>query len=602
MPEMDGVSVTNYTVETSFHRLNPKNFANTNRFALKDTSSVKPLLIMNVDIGAEKPKKMFIFDNTDPWEKAFNFVENYDLPEEMVEIVADMIEANKSRALENMSKNSFKTRTDNQSEGTNYAGLKSNQRREHPNPNYREPISQTDFYAHQNEQLFRMERGQEQALQHGYSSKPTNHFREPQEARKSDEYGEGREYWASDRQRQQYGERGLAGERLREFDPQANSQVFCRPPMNPNLVKPPSQVTQVPQSKLQHSKAPNSAMNMSRGQPSRVYGRESEFFNDMNGRSLSSLEHIPAEVARQNQQGYPPQMQRRDHDNSRDSESLNECSQLLGESITNYDKQQSPYPSQLNQRSQTPEPSKGKAGASQMMTPQDKMRSGYYTLSPVAGNSGKYPTRASGVKGEEATPFTELAVSRKVQEEEPLGLGHKETFDSQLSRDFIQQDEFQQYFPESGVRQQLKPQSGRRIVIFNEQLEMPRQSSQQEGVQVRNTTSMAFNSSGWQEQNHSKYGGPVQQYAPEQTGRDENQKVLANLFALIDFDNKGNIKSYELNLCQLSKELKAVLQKILARLDNVNGNRGFTSIDFAAFMRAILDSGKMDEIKSLYFK
>ena len=56
-------------------------------------------MIMNIDIGASKPKKIYIYENTDPYQKAYEFVDDNELPEEMVETVANLIKQNKKRVL-----------------------------------------------------------------------------------------------------------------------------------------------------------------------------------------------------------------------------------------------------------------------------------------------------------------------------------------------------------------------------------------------------------------------------------------------------------------------------------------------------------------------
>ena len=100
----------NGPAETSFHRVDPSKYSRVQSFSSKALR--KPLLIMNVDIGNQSQRKMFIFQDTDPWEKAFDFVETNGLPEGMVEDIAELIEANKSKALENMTKKTVRTRQD----------------------------------------------------------------------------------------------------------------------------------------------------------------------------------------------------------------------------------------------------------------------------------------------------------------------------------------------------------------------------------------------------------------------------------------------------------------------------------------------------------
>lgn len=98
-------------VETSFHKLDQRNYANLNSFSSKATK--KPIMIMNLDVGDGKQANLFIFNDTEPWEKAFDFVERYNLPEAMVEPLAELIEQNKQRAMENLTKNTMRTGRDN---------------------------------------------------------------------------------------------------------------------------------------------------------------------------------------------------------------------------------------------------------------------------------------------------------------------------------------------------------------------------------------------------------------------------------------------------------------------------------------------------------
>jgi len=51
----------------------------------------KPLVALNIDIGEEQPVKIFIYDFTDPWKRAYEFLKAYDLPEEMHEEIAMLI-------------------------------------------------------------------------------------------------------------------------------------------------------------------------------------------------------------------------------------------------------------------------------------------------------------------------------------------------------------------------------------------------------------------------------------------------------------------------------------------------------------------------------
>lgn len=80
-------------VESSYHVLNiPK-------VQTIDKIKAKPLMIMNIDIGESKPKKVYIYEDTDPNQKAYEFVDSNDLPEEMVPTVASLINQNKQRIL-----------------------------------------------------------------------------------------------------------------------------------------------------------------------------------------------------------------------------------------------------------------------------------------------------------------------------------------------------------------------------------------------------------------------------------------------------------------------------------------------------------------------
>lgn len=54
-------------------------------------SSYKPLVALNIDIGEQMPVKIFVYDFTDPWKRAYEFLQAYDLPEEMHEDIAMLI-------------------------------------------------------------------------------------------------------------------------------------------------------------------------------------------------------------------------------------------------------------------------------------------------------------------------------------------------------------------------------------------------------------------------------------------------------------------------------------------------------------------------------
>lgn len=51
----------------------------------------KPLVALNIDIGEQMPAKIFVYDFTDPWKRAYEFLQAYDLPEEMHEDIAMLI-------------------------------------------------------------------------------------------------------------------------------------------------------------------------------------------------------------------------------------------------------------------------------------------------------------------------------------------------------------------------------------------------------------------------------------------------------------------------------------------------------------------------------
>lgn len=59
----------------------------------------KPLVALNIDIGEPTPVKIFVYDFTDPWKRAYEFLQAYDLPEEMHEDIALLI-ANAKEAKE----------------------------------------------------------------------------------------------------------------------------------------------------------------------------------------------------------------------------------------------------------------------------------------------------------------------------------------------------------------------------------------------------------------------------------------------------------------------------------------------------------------------
>lgn len=85
-------------MESSYHVLNiPK-------IPKVDKKKVKPLMIMNIDIGEAKPKKVYIYEDTEPNQKAYEFVDSNELPEEMVPTVADLIKKNKDRILQERKK------------------------------------------------------------------------------------------------------------------------------------------------------------------------------------------------------------------------------------------------------------------------------------------------------------------------------------------------------------------------------------------------------------------------------------------------------------------------------------------------------------------
>lgn len=51
----------------------------------------KPLVALNIDIGEDVPVKIYVYDFTDPWKRAYEFLKAYDLPEEMHEDIALLI-------------------------------------------------------------------------------------------------------------------------------------------------------------------------------------------------------------------------------------------------------------------------------------------------------------------------------------------------------------------------------------------------------------------------------------------------------------------------------------------------------------------------------
>lgn len=83
------------TSEVSNYHLDSRKYNRTNQFSSK--ASKTPISIMNIDLGAGLKKKLYVFRDTDPWEKAFQFVESHDLPEEMLEDLVKLIEEQKMK-------------------------------------------------------------------------------------------------------------------------------------------------------------------------------------------------------------------------------------------------------------------------------------------------------------------------------------------------------------------------------------------------------------------------------------------------------------------------------------------------------------------------
>ena len=114
-----------------------------------------------------------------------------------------------------------------------------------------------------------------------------------------------------------------------------------------------------------------------------------------------------------------------------------------------------------------------------------------------------------------------------------------------------------------------------------------------------------------------KESGPVQTVAPHilnfvqkmQSGTPgpqlpaEDESMLRQIFSTIDVEQRGAIKSFEVSLSTLSRELRTIIGPILRTLDEQspdNTSAGFESITYDLFVRTVVQSGKLSQIKLIY--
>lgn len=61
------------------------------RYEIPKEKNYKPLLALNIDIGDDVPVRVLVYHFTDSWKRAYEFIKEHDLPEEMHEDIAMLI-------------------------------------------------------------------------------------------------------------------------------------------------------------------------------------------------------------------------------------------------------------------------------------------------------------------------------------------------------------------------------------------------------------------------------------------------------------------------------------------------------------------------------
>ena len=80
-------------------------------------------------------------------------------------------------------------------------------------------------------------------------------------------------------------------------------------------------------------------------------------------------------------------------------------------------------------------------------------------------------------------------------------------------------------------------------------------------------------------------------------GKDIYNDALYRVFKTIDIDNKGNIKTYEINLSSLDKRIKNILNDVF---DMIDDNDSFSSIDYTYFYDTVVSSQRYNDILYIY--
>ena len=115
-----------------------------------------------------------------------------------------------------------------------------------------------------------------------------------------------------------------------------------------------------------------------------------------------------------------------------------------------------------------------------------------------------------------------------------------------------------------------------------------------------------------------KDSGPVQMVAPHilnfvqkmqpstpvPTLTAEDDTMLRRIFGNIDVEQRGVIKSFEVSLSTLPRELRTLIGSLLKSLDEQASGPtgGFESISYDSFVRAVVQSGKLPDIKQIYVR
>ena len=100
-----------------------------------------------------------------------------------------------------------------------------------------------------------------------------------------------------------------------------------------------------------------------------------------------------------------------------------------------------------------------------------------------------------------------------------------------------------------------------------------------------------------EKQNSKKPGPQISKSGLFFNPHNQENKTLQRLFDILDVENRGKIRSYDVYLSTLRPDQKNLVHEILEEVDK---DGMFVSMDFDMFERIVKRSGRIQEVKEVF--